>query len=94
MRIVLQRVSQAQVEVDEAVVGKIQQGYLLLIGFEKEDHEELLKPMAQKVLKLKLFSNEQGRFHHNLSDVNGEILAISQFTLFAELKKGTKPSLH
>lgn len=92
MRVVLQRVSQAKVEVQNQCVGQIDNGYLLLVGFERDDHEDLIDPMISKILKLKLFANDEGRFSYSLGEVNGSILAVSQFTLFADVKKGKKPS--
>lgn len=93
MKIVLQRVKQASVDIDDRCVGKINKGYVLLLGFEQGDHEKLIQPMIEKLLKIKLFSDDQGRFAHSLTEVGGQVLVISQFTLFADLKKGKKPSL-
>lgn len=93
MKIVLQRVKQANVVVDENVIGQIDHGYLLLVGFEREDHEGLLQPMLDKLRNMKLFPDEQGRFGLSLEEVNGKLLIVSQFTLSANFKKGKKPSL-
>lgn len=92
MKIVLQRVKQARVEIDDTIVGEIGQGYLLLVGFDRGDHEDLLEPMLEKIKKLKLFSDETGRSVYALDEVKGGVLIISQFTLSADLKKGKKPS--
>ena len=93
MKIVLQRVKHANVTIDDQCVGEIALGYLLLVGFEAGDDQRFLSPMIDKVLKIKLFPDEKGRFAHSISEVNGSLLIISQFTLFADLKKGKKPSM-
>ena len=93
MRIVLQRVSKASVDIDGRCVGKIEKGYVLLVGFEQGDHKGFITSMIDKLLKIKLFSDDAGRFAYSLPEANGEVLVISQFTLFADLKKGKKPSL-
>ncbi|MBU2512102.1 D-tyrosyl-tRNA(Tyr) deacylase [bacterium] len=93
MKIVLQRVCQASVEIDNEVVSEINEGYLLLIGFERGDDSRFINPMIDKILKIKLFPDSEGRFAYSLEERKGELLAISQFTLFADLKKGKKPSL-
>ncbi len=92
MKIVLQRVKQASVVVKEKEVGRIETGYVLLVGFEKDDHNRLLQPMIDKIRRVKLFANEKGRFGLSLKEVSGSLLIVSQFTLSAELKKGKKPS--
>lgn len=92
MKVVLQRVKQAEVTVESGVVGAISTGYLLLVGFEREDTEKLLRPMTEKIQRLKLFPDEQGRFALSLEEIEGEVLIISQFTLPADLKKGRKPN--
>ena len=73
-------------------VGSIQTGYLLLVGFEREDHPGLLKPMINKIRQIRLFPDTNGRFALSLEDISGSLLMVSQFTLSAELKKGRKPS--
>ena len=93
MRIVLQRVGEASVDIDGRRVGQIKKGYVLLVGFEQGDHSGFLAPMIDKLLKIKLFSDDSGRFAYSLPEVNGAVLVVSQFTLFADLKKGKKPSL-
>lgn len=92
MKIVLQRVKQASVEIDDEISGEIEQGYLLLVGFDRGDHENLLEPMLEKIKKLKLFSDDTGRSVYSIDEVQGSLLVISQFTLSADLKKGKKPS--
>lgn len=93
MRVVLQRVKEANVAINQEIVGEISKGYLLLVGFEQGDDQRFLEPMIDKVLKIKLFPDEQGRFAHAVTDINASLLIVSQFTLFADLKKGKKPSL-
>lgn len=93
MKTVLQRVEAAEVAVAGSIVGKIEKGYLLLVGFEKGDDSRVLQPTIDKILQIKLFSDENGRFAHSVRDISGSILLVSQFTLFADLKKGKKPSL-
>lgn len=93
MRIVLQRVKRADVTISQKVEGEISKGYLLLVGFEQGDDQRFLEPMVEKILKIKLFPDKQGRFANSLADIGGSLLIVSQFTLFADLKKGKKPSL-
>ncbi len=93
MKIVLQRVKEASVIIGEELIGDIKIGYVLLIGFERGDDTRLLSPMIEKIRKIKLFPDKHGKFSYTLEDINGSLLLISQFTLFADLKKGTKPSL-
>ncbi len=92
MKIILQRVKKARVEVDTNIIGKIDRGYLLLVGFDRGDRENLLEPMLDKVLKLKLFPDENNRFNHSIKEMGGSLLIVSQFTLSANIKKGNKPS--
>lgn len=92
MRIVIQRVTQASVEINKQIKGKIGQGLLLLAGFTSDDTEEDLKWMAGKVAQLRIFSDDQDKMNLSVQDVNGEILVISQFTLYANTKKGNRPS--
>jgi D-tyrosyl-tRNA(Tyr) deacylase len=91
MKVVLQRVSQAQVTVDDAVVGAIQNGLLLLVGFGKGDTAECIQPMVDKIVKMRIFANEAKAFDKDITEVGGEVLAISQFTLFADTAKGRRP---
>ncbi len=93
MRIILQRVKQSYVEIGGRKAGEIGNGYLLLLGFEKGDSSCLIKPMVEKIVKICLFPDDKGRFAHSIKDVDGGLLVVSQFTLFADLKKGKKPSL-
>ncbi|HLR16046.1 MAG TPA: D-aminoacyl-tRNA deacylase [Bacillota bacterium] len=92
MRVVLQRVTEGKVTVDEEVIGKIGQGYVLLVGITHDDTEEDLTYMANKVANLRLFEDEEGKMNVSIRDNGGGILSISQFTLYADTKKGRRPS--
>ena len=92
MRVVLQRVSRAEVRVDGKTVGKIGRGFVLLAGFKATDTDELLKWMAEKVSSLRLFPDAEGKMNLGLDDVGGEILVVSQFTLYGDVRKGRRPS--
>jgi len=92
VRAVIQRVSQASCEVDGRIVGSIGQGFLVLLGIEGGDGPEDLSWLAQKIANLRVFGDENGLMNKSLADVNGNILLISQFTLFAHTKKGNRPS--
>ena len=91
MRAVIQRVSEASVKVDNKITGQIAKGFLILLGIETEDQEDDLKWLAQKISGLRVFSDENGQMNRSLADINGRILLISQFTLFAQTKKGNRP---
>jgi D-tyrosyl-tRNA(Tyr) deacylase len=92
MKIVLQRVSQAKVKVAGEITGQIENGYLLLIGFTKEDDESKFDFMIRKILNLKLFDDENGKMGTSLLDNDYSLLLVSQFTLYADIKKGNSPS--
>lgn len=92
MRILLQRVTHARVVVDDQMIGEIGHGYLLLTGIGQGDDEQVVRDMAVKVVKLRLFNNEVGRFDQSLLEVGGGALVVSQFTLFADTRKGRRPS--
>lgn len=92
MRIVLQRVTSARVVVDGRVVGRIGRGYLLLVGFRADDDEVAMRWMAEKVAGLRLFPDEFGKMNLGLADVGGGILAVSQFTLYGDVRRGRRPS--
>ena len=91
MRVVLQRVNHAQVSVDGEVIGKIGKGYMLLVGFGPDDTEETLDYMVHKITNLRVFESEPGKMNLGLRDVDGAILSISQFTLYADVKHGNRP---
>ena len=92
MKIVLQVVSKASVEIDKKVIAQIDKGYLLLVSFTEGDTFELCDKMINKILKLRVFLDENGKTNLSLADVNGAILSVSQFTLYASLNKGNRPS--
>lgn len=92
MRTLVQRVSQASVEVDGVISGEIDHGLLILLGVGQGDDEALARRMADKVAGLRIFSDEQGKFNLSLQDVGGGVLVVSQFTLFADTRKGRRPS--
>jgi D-tyrosyl-tRNA(Tyr) deacylase len=91
MRVVVQRVSQASVEVDGVVSGRIGPGLLLLVGIEKGDGDGEIAFMAEKILNLRIFADDAARMNLSVRDVKGEILSVSQFTLAARGKKGRRP---
>ena len=92
MRFVIQRVNKAQVAIDNEVVGKIKRGFLLLVGLRDGDELEQVKKAADKIAKMRIFEDKDGKTNLSLKDVNGEILSVSQFTLLANTKKGNRPS--
>ena len=92
MKIVLQRVSEASVKVDKKIVGSIEKGYLILLGISDDDTEEDIQKAVQKISKLRIFSDENGKTNLSISDIGGEILVVSQFTLYADCRKGNRPS--
>ena len=92
MRVILQRVQRASVMVDGEITGKINKGLMILVGFTEGDDEETLKYMAKKIVNLRIFDDELGIMNKSILDVKGEILSISQFTLYADAKKGNRPS--
>jgi D-tyrosyl-tRNA(Tyr) deacylase len=92
VRVVLQRVSRAEVRIEGQVAGRIARGYLLLVGFGKQDEEAMLAWMADKILSLRLFPDDAGRMNLDLSDVDGGVLVVSQFTLYGDTRKGRRPS--
>jgi len=92
MRAVIQRVSEAKCTVDGLITGSITTGFLILLGIEDADTEDDLQWLAQKISNLRVFGDENGLMNKALADVDGDILLISQFTLFAQTKKGNRPS--
>lgn len=92
MRIVLQRVSHATVSVAEKTVATIGQGITLLIGISQEDRADLFPGIAKKLVELRIFGDEDGKMNLSLRDIEGEILAVPQFTLYGDIRKGRRPS--
>lgn len=92
MKFVIQRVTHASVTVDEKVVGKIGDGFLVLIGVAQSDTKELADKMVKKMCGLRIFADENGKTNLSLADVKGQLLLVSQFTLYADCKKGNRPS--
>ncbi len=92
MKIVLQRVTEAKVEVDGEVKGQIGKGYLLLVGVVAEDTAEIADKMIEKISRLRIFQDSEGKTNLGISEVDGEVLVISQFTLCADCRKGNRPS--
>jgi len=92
VRVVLQRVSTARVTVGERTTGEIDQGLLLLVGFRPGDDEETLAWMAEKVLGLRIFGDDEGKMNCSLEEVGGSLLVVSQFTLYGDTRKGRRPS--
>ena len=92
MRIVLQRVKSATVSIEGAVVGEIEQGFLLLVGVGPDDTRDDASYLARKIAGMRIFSDENGKMNLSIDQVGGKILSVSQFTLFADTKKGNRPS--
>lgn len=92
MKFVIQRVTHAEVEVEQEIIGSIQNGYLVLIGIAEDDTEEIADKLVKKLLGLRIFADENGKTNLSLKDVNGSLLLISQFTLYADCRKGNRPS--
>ncbi|MCK4337974.1 MAG: D-tyrosyl-tRNA(Tyr) deacylase, partial [Candidatus Aminicenantes bacterium] len=90
MKVVLQRVKEAAVSTGGKVVGQIGQGLCLLVGMEKGDTEDRVRNMAAKIVELRIFPDEKDRMNRSLLDINGEVLAVSQFTLAGSVKKGRR----
>lgn len=92
MKFVIQKVSRASVTVEEKVIGKIGKGFLVLIGVSEDDTREIADKLVKKLLGLRIFEDAQGKTNLSLRDVNGSLLLVSQFTLYADCKKGNRPS--
>ena len=92
MRVVLQRARAASVTVEGETTGQIDKGYVLLVGVTHEDTEEDMKYCAKKVAEMRLFEDADGKMNHSITEVGGAILSVSQFTLYADTKKGRRPS--
>ena len=92
MKLVIQRVKRASVEVNKEIVGKIEQGFLVLLGVGPEDTKEIADFLVQNLIKLRVFEDENGKMNLSLKDINGELLIVSQFTLYADCTGGNRPS--
>ncbi len=92
MKIVVQRVKNAQVEVEEKIVGKIENGFLVLLGISHNDTKEQADYLVKKLCKLRVFTDENGKMNLGLKDIKGELLIVSQFTLYADCSQGNRPS--
>lgn len=92
MRVIIQRCSRAEVRISQEIVGKIGRGFVLLVGFTHTDTEKEMAWCAKKVAGMRIFEDEEGKMNRSLAEVNGEILSISQFTLYGDAKKGNRPS--
>lgn len=92
MRVVLQRVSRGEVRIDGETVGRIGKGHVLLVGFAEDDGPDDVEWMADKVVGLRVFADDEGKMNLSLEDVGGELLVVSQFTLYGDTRKGRRPS--
>lgn len=92
MRLVIQRVKHASCTIENQVVGKCDNGYMILVGIGLDDNKEVVEKLANKVAKLRIFSDENDKMNLSINDVKGNILSISQFTLYADASKGNRPS--
>lgn len=92
MKIVIQRVSKASVEIEGRINGQIEKGFLVLVGISEDDNEATIEKMANKLSKLRIFEDSEGKMNLALNDIGGDILSISQFTLYADTSKGNRPS--
>jgi D-aminoacyl-tRNA deacylase len=92
MRVLLQRVSRASVTVEGEIVGQIERGYVLLVGVGHGDGEDQASWLAQKIAGLRIFEDDEGKFNRSIQDVGGSALVVSQFTLYADARKGRRPS--
>lgn len=92
MRLIIQRVKSAKVEVEGAIVGSIEQGLLVLLGIHQKDEESFVSYLIDKMIHLRIFSDEEGKMNRSLVDVKGSVLVVSQFTLYADCNSGRRPS--
>ena len=92
MKVIIQRVSTSSVEINKKIVGKIDNGYMVLVSFTNGDTKKIVNKMVNKIVNLRIFEDENDKLNYSLKDVNGSILSISQFTLCANTKKGNRPS--
>ncbi len=92
MRVLLQRVSKASVTVEERIVGQIEYGFLILLGIGQDDSEIHVKQLTDKIIHLRVFADDEGKMNRSLLDSGGQALVVSQFTLYADMRKGRRPS--
>ncbi len=92
MRALLQRVTRASVTVEDQIVGQIEHGLLILLGVGQNDSEIEIKNLVHKIVHLRIFGDDEGKMNHSLLDINGKALVVSQFTLYADIRKGRRPS--
>ncbi len=92
MKLVIQRVKRASVEVNKEIIGKIKQGFLVLIGIGPNDTQDEADYLAKKLIKLRVFEDDNGKMNLSIKDINGELLVVSQFTLYADCSAGNRPS--
>ena len=92
MKLVIQRVLNSSVKVDNEIIGSIGKGYMVLVGVAESDTKEIADKLVDKMIKLRIFEDSEGKTNLSLSDVGGELLLVSQFTLYADCKKGNRPS--
>jgi D-tyrosyl-tRNA(Tyr) deacylase len=92
MRALLQRVTSASVTIDEQIVGQIGLGLLVLLGVGKDDSEVQVKTLADKIVHMRIFGDDEGKMNRSLLDIGGEVLVVSQFTLYADIRRGRRPS--
>lgn len=92
MKLVIQRVNNAKVDVDNKTIGQIEKGFLVLIGVGPEDTKEIADSLVEKLCNLRIFEDENQKMNLSIKDINGELLIVSQFTLYADCKKGNRPS--
>lgn len=94
MKFLIQRVTKAQVDIDGETVGKIDKGYMVLIGVGEEDSKEIADRLIRKMLSLRIFADENGKTNLSIKDVGGSLLLVSQFTLYADCHKGNRPTFN
>ncbi len=92
MKVVIQRVNQAEVSIDSKVIGQIEKGLLVLLGFEESDNDDDIEWIVNKVLRMRIFNDEDQKMNLSMNDIHADLLLVSQFTLHASTKKGNRPS--
>lgn len=92
MRAVIQRVSQATVKVNQELISEINSGFLVFLAIKSDDQEELIEKLADKIVNLRIFEDQSGKMNLSIKEINGEILVVSQFTLYGDVRRGNRPS--